>query len=57
MQFLFSTGKMCKFSRILYNRQLIQLARIPLEFVVRFIRYQNRVKVVIEVYAILGYNF
>ena len=36
---------MCKFSRTLYNRQLIQFARIPVEFVVRFIRYQNRVKV------------
>ena len=44
--FLFSTGKMCKFSRTLYNGQLIQFARIPVEFVVRFIRYQNRVKVI-----------
>ena len=38
---------MCKFSRTLYNRQLIQFARIPVEFVVRFIRfYQNCVKVI-----------
>ena len=37
---------MCKFSRTLYNRQLIQFARIPVEFVVRFIRRQNRVKVI-----------
>ena len=44
--FLFSTGKMCKFSRTLYNGRLIQFARIPVEFVVRFIRYQNRVKVI-----------
>ena len=43
---MFSTGKMCKFSRTLHNRQLIQFARIPVEFVVRFIRYQNRVKVI-----------
>ena len=43
---MFSTGKMCKFSRTLYNRQLIQFARIPAEFAVRFIRYQNRVKVI-----------
>ena len=42
---LFSTRKMCKFSRTLYNRQLIQFARIPVEFVVRFIGYQNCVKV------------
>ena len=28
------------------NRQLIQFARIPAEFVVRFIRYQYRVKVI-----------
>ena len=45
VHFLLSTGRMCKFSRTLYNRQLIQFARIPVEFVVRFIRYQNRVKV------------
>ena len=44
--FFFNTGKVCKFSRTLYNRQLIQFARIPVEFVVRFIRYQNRVKVI-----------
>ena len=31
--------------RTLYYRQLIQLTRIPVELVVRFIRYQNRVKV------------
>ena len=42
--FFFSTGKMCKFSRTLYNRQSIQFACIPVEFVVRFIRYQNRMK-------------
>ena len=38
--------KMCKFSRTLYNRRLIQLARSPVEFVVRFIRYQSRVKAI-----------
>ena len=43
---MFSTGKMFKFSRTLYNRQLIQFAYIPAEFVVRFIRYQNRAKVI-----------
>ena len=37
---------MCKFSRTIYNRQLIQFARIPVEFVVRFIMYQNCVKVI-----------
>ena len=37
---------MYKFSRTLHNRQLIQFERIPVEFVVRFIRYQNRVKVI-----------
>ena len=37
---------MYKFSRTLHNRQLIQFARIPFEFVVRFIRYENRVKVI-----------
>ena len=42
---LFSTRKMCKFSRTLYNRQLIQFACIPVEFVVCFIGYQNCVKV------------
>ena len=31
--------------RTLYYRQLIQLTRSPVELVVRFIRYQNRVKV------------
>ena len=30
----------------LYNTRLIQFARIPAEFVVRFIRYQYRVKVI-----------
>ena len=44
--FWFSSGKICKFSGTLYNRQLIQFARIPVEFVVRFIRCQNRVKVI-----------
>ena len=29
-----------------YNRLLIQFARIPAAFVVRFIRYRNRVKVI-----------
>ena len=37
---------MCKFNRTLYNTQLIQLARIPAEFVVRFIRNQYRVRVI-----------
>ena len=46
VQFLFNTVKMCKLSRTLYNRQLLQLARIPVEFVVSFITYQNRVKVI-----------
>ena len=39
---------MCKFSTTLYNRQLIQFARIPVEFVVHFIRYQNCMKVIIN---------
>ena len=39
-----STGKKCKFNRTLYNTQLIQFARIPAEFVVRFIRYHYRMK-------------
>ena len=39
-----TTWKMCKFNRTLYNTQLIQFALIPSEFVVRFIRYQYRVK-------------
>ena len=43
---MFSTGKKCKLNRTLYNTQLIQFARIPAEFVVRFIRYQYRVKVI-----------
>ena len=38
---------MCKFSRTLYNGQLIQFARISVEFVVRFIRQQNLVKVTV----------
>ena len=46
IQYMFSRGKMCKFNRTLYNTQLIQFARIPAEFVVRFIRYQYRVKVI-----------
>ena len=40
--------KMHKFCRTLHNRQLIQFARIPFEFVVRFIRYQNRVQVITQ---------
>ena len=43
---MFSTGKMCKFNRTLYNTQLIQFARISAEFVVPFIRYQYRVKII-----------
>ena len=43
---MFSTEKMCKFNRTLYNTQLIQFVRIPAEFVVRFMRYQYRVKVI-----------
>ena len=47
VHFLFSIRKMCNFSRTLYNRQLIQFARIPVEFVARFRRfYQNCVKVI-----------
>ena len=38
--------KMHKFSRNLYNRLLLQFAHIRVEFVVRFIRYQNWVKVI-----------
>ena len=45
VQYIFSTGKKCKLNRTLYNTQLIQFARIPVEFVVRFIRYQYRMKV------------
>ena len=37
---------MCKFNRTLYHTQLIQFARFAAEFVVRFIRYQYRVKVI-----------
>ena len=44
VQYMFSTGKMCKFNRTLYNTQLIQFARISAEFVVRFIRDQYRMK-------------
>ena len=44
VQYMFSTGRMCKFNRALYSTQLIQFARIPAEFVVRFISYQYRVK-------------
>ena len=46
VQYMFSTGKMCKFNRTLYNTKLIQFARIPAEFVVLFIRYQYRVKII-----------
>ena len=45
---MFSTGIKYEFNRTLHNTQLIQSARIPAEFVVRFIRYQHpehRVKV------------
>ena len=45
VQFLFNTGKMCKFSRTRLIQQ-IQFVRIPAEFVVRF-TYQNHVKVII----------
>ena len=38
-KFLFSTRKMFKFSRTLYgNRQIIQFARILVEFVVRLLK-------------------
>ena len=37
---------MYKFSRTLHNGQFIQFVRIPVQFVVRFIRYQNPVKVI-----------
>ena len=38
---------MCKFSKTSYNRQLIQfMSHLPAEFVVRFIRYQDRVQVI-----------
>ena len=43
---MLSTEKMCKFNRTLYNTQLIQFARVPAEFVLRFIRYQYCVKVI-----------
>ena len=44
---LSSSTKMYNFSRTSHNRQLIQFARIPVEFVVRFIRFsQNCVKVI-----------
>ena len=47
VHFLFSIRKMCNFSRTLYNRQLIEFERIPIEFVARFMRfYQNCVKVI-----------
>ena len=45
-RFCSAKEKMYQFSRTLHNRQLIQFARIPVEFVVCFIRYQNRVKVI-----------
>ena len=38
-------SKKGKLNRTLYNTQLIQFARIPVDFVVRFIRYQYRMKV------------
>ena len=47
IHFLFSIRKIGNFSRTLYNRQFIKFARIPVEFVARFIRfYQNCVKVI-----------
>ena len=47
VHFLFSIRKMCNFSRTLYNRQLIEFERIPVEFVARFMRfYQNCVKLI-----------
>ena len=46
VQFLFSTRKMCKYSRTLYNRQLIQFSRIPAEFVVRFLRDNNKIIII-----------
>ena len=46
VQYMFSTGKKCKLNRTLYNTQLIQFARIPAEFVIRFKRYQYRMKVI-----------
>ena len=45
--YMFRTWKMCKFSKTLYNRQLIQFtSHVSAELVVRFIRYQNRVQVI-----------
>ena len=37
VQFMFSNGKLCKLSRTfkIVNRQFIQFARIPVEFVAR----------------------
>ena len=37
VQFMFSKGKLCKLSRTfkMYNRQFVQFARIPVEFVAR----------------------
>ena len=46
VQYMFSTGKKCKFNRTLYNTQLIQFAHTPAEFVVCFTRYQYLVKVI-----------
>ena len=43
---VFAQHKRCKFSRTLYNRQLIQFARIYVEFVVHLRRCQNCVKVI-----------
>ena len=48
---------MYKFSRTLYNRQLIQFARIHVEFVVRSRRYESCVKVVITYPWLHGIRF
>ena len=42
IQCLFSTGKLCKFSKTLYNRQLIQFMRISVELVLRFMISKSR---------------
>ena len=42
VQFLFSTGII----GTLYNRQLIHFAHIPVEFVIRLLRYQNGAKLI-----------
>ena len=46
LQYVFRIGKMCKFNRTLHNTQLIEFLRIAAEFVVRCIRYEDRVKVI-----------